>query len=85
MRFDETRVMHGVSAGVAPMGAAVLEECSCLAGRRAARAISQLYDHAMTAAQLTNGQFTLLAQIAIRSSPTVSAARCRNSGLPECR
>lgn len=54
-------------------GETVLKTCTCLAVRRASRAVSQAYDEALAPQGITSGQFTLLAQIKLRGQSTISS------------
>lgn len=54
-------------------GEIVIGACLSLLVRRASRAVAQLYDEALNPARLTNGQFTMLAQIVLRQPVTVAA------------
>lgn len=55
----------------------VVQECLCLTIRCAARAVSQLYDVELEGTGLTNGQFTLLAQIKLNPASIVSELATR--------
>lgn len=54
-------------------GEVVLKTCTCLTVRQASRAVSQFYDEMLTAVEISSGQFTLLAQIKLKESSTISA------------
>ena len=52
--------------------AALIDTCTCLAVRRTARAVAQMYNALLAPCGLTNAQFTLLAQIKLKQRTTVS-------------
>ncbi|MFM0631552.1 MarR family winged helix-turn-helix transcriptional regulator [Paraburkholderia xenovorans] len=54
-------------------GEVVLKTCTCLTVRQASRAVSQFYDEMLTPVEISSGQFTLLAQIKLKESSTISA------------